>query len=242
MQHLHLATTTSTMDEAARRVAEGDTQTFAISASEQTVGRGRRGRPWQTFPHRSLAVTYILHPAQGPHLPLIAALALHQALAPLQSGLQIKWPNDLLLNGKKVAGILCENLGTHTSLVGIGLNVTPPEEIPPEFTGTFLYEGPNSIPSGAQKALTSAPDALVSQIGTCLLQALNLYWVGGWSALHNNYLQHCVTIGKKVRWITSQKQELTGTARGLNEVGQLEMVAEDGTVHVIHSGDIIEYK
>lgn len=241
MQHLHLATVTSTMDEAARRVAAGDTQTFAISADEQTVGRGRHGRPWQTFPHHSLAVTYILHPSQGPHLPLITALALYEALAPLglritDYGLQIKWPNDLLLGGKKVAGILCENLGTHTSLVGIGLNLTPPETVPPEFTGTFLF------PADEESLATSLPRYLVPVIGTCLLQALDLYRSSGWSALHNNYLQHCVTIGKKVRWITAQKQELTGIARGLNEGGQLEMVAEDGTVHVIHSGDIVEYK
>lgn len=258
--HVHFSTVASTMDEAARRVRAGDTTTFAVSADEQTAGRGRLGRVWQTFPHHSLAVTYIFRPAQGPHLPLVAALALHRALSSPACAalgragvLEIKWPNDLLLNGRKVAGILCENIGARASLVGIGLNLVPPEEgIPPEFAGTFLFESRHEL-AGLMSALKTAqagaqnvPDAawapLVTEIGTCLSQLIDLYGVNGWGVFYEDYLSHCASIGKKVRWKNAQHQELTGIARGLNEGGQLEMAAEDGTVHVIHSGDIIEYK
>ena len=99
---LHLPTTTSTMDIAKSAVEEGKDDIHAILADEQTAGRGRHNRPWLTYPAPyGLAVTFILRPATGPHLPLIAALALHEALSAHTFGqkLEIKWPNDLLLNG-----------------------------------------------------------------------------------------------------------------------------------------------
>lgn len=235
---LHLPTTTSTMDVAAQLVREGDTTTFAVMADEQTAGRGRHNRPWTTFPApHSLAVTCIVRPVVAAHLPLIAALSLHQALKTFMksegvAALSIKWPNDILLSGQKVAGILCQNINNSASLIGMGVNLTAPSTLPYTFQGTFL----------AKLAATNpTPAELLEILTPCLLNNIALYNQHGWSqTLHDSYLRHCTTIGQNVRWQRADNTELTGQARGLNPSGHLEMVAEDGTVHVIHSGEIFE--
>ena len=244
MTLLHLPTTTSTMDIARQLVEEGDTTTTMVLADEQTAARGRHNRPWQTFGSNSLMVTYILRPVAGPHLPLIVALALHDALTALlptlrhpdtPTSLAIKWPNDALLNGKKLAGILCENIGTKASIVGIGLNITRPETIPESFQGTFLN-------------LEIQTKNMAESIWACLNPLLHLYQTQGWTqTLHNSYVQRCATIGQNIRWRvpqegsdTAELKELTGLVRGLTPSGHLELVGEDGTVHVIHSGEIFD--
>lgn len=230
---LHLPVTTSTMDVASQLVRQGDTTTVAVTADEQTASRGRHNRPWLAFPPPyGLAVTYILRPAAGPHLPLVVALGLYQALkeAAPAAPLAIKWPNDILNNGKKIAGILCQNVGGKASLVGIGLNIVPPPSVPETFTGGFLYNrrGENDTPP------------TVAAIHACISEWLALYEEHHWNeTLHNSYVQACSTIGKQIRWRTDES-ELTGLARGLTPSGHLELVDDDGTVHVIHSGDIFD--
>lgn len=231
------------MDDARRLITEGDTTTNIILADEQTAGRGRHNRPWITFPAPyGMAATFIFRPAVGPHLPLIVAIALHQALTQItnnQSPIAIKWPNDMLLGGKKLSGILCENLGTGASIIGIGLNIQAPEDVPASFVGTFL---------GAQ----ISPETLAHTIMACLNPLVALYQSEGWStSLHTSYLQHCATIGQTIRWRVPPKgenpagnsaeiQELTGLVRGLTPNGHLELVDDNGTVHVIHSGEIFD--
>lgn len=225
------------MDTAKQLIEQGDTTTMVL-ADEQTAARGRHNRPWMTFgtPY-SLMCTWVFHPQVGPHFPLIVALALHEALEPLTQGhnLQIKWPNDTLLNGKKLAGILCENIGSGTgqgaSIVGIGLNISAPANVPEGFIGTFL---PPQMPEITPKSMAQA-------INTCLQPLVALYETQGWTqTLHNSYVQRCATIGKQVHWIRSETEELTGLVRGLTPNGHLELVAEDGTTHVIHSGEIFD--
>lgn len=231
LKPIHLPTTTSTMDVAKQVVEQGDTTTNMVMADHQVASRGRHNRPWLTFgaPY-SMQATYILRPAEGAHLPLIIALALYDAVKPHigTRKLQIKWPNDLLLDGLKLSGILCENVGNRASLVGIGVNINPPQYIPETFKGTFV-DAP------------VAPEMLASSIWACLQPLLALYEDKGWSLpLHESYLQRCATIGQTVHWIRSDKNELTGLVRGLTPNGHLELVAEDGTVHVIHSGEIFD--
>lgn len=217
------------MDDARRMVEQGDDTTIAISADEQTAGRGRQNRPWITFPApHGLAATFIVRPVAGPHVALVAALALHEALAPHQPSLRIKWPNDLLLDGKKLAGILCENVAQKATLIGIGLNLTAPPHVPPAFAGAFL------------NPTATLPPVTPQSIWACLNRSLTLYRAQGWSeTLHKSYLRHCATIGQSVQWNGAGTQ-VFGKARGLNPDGHLEIVEDDGTVHVIHSGDIVE--
>ncbi len=267
MKILHLATTPSTMAEARALLAAGDTHTQAVLANTQTAGRGRLGRTWHTFgaPY-SMACTYIVR--QGcAHLPLVASLAvlegINEALKEetvilsnakdpgllYTRHLSIKWPNDILLHhpeiqqtqadlgpslplrmtgkGKKVAGILCEGLTLECFLVGIGLNLQAPPEIPADFPGTFLNT-------------TQTPEDLAKSIGACLFKALALYREQGWAAFHHNYAHACSIFGQHIIWRGGAGDtELTGLARGLTQQGHLELVADDGTVHIIPSGEIV---
>lgn len=250
MTHRHLATTPSTMEEARRLLAEGDTETTLITASEQTSGRGRQGATWITFPFpHALAATFIVRESRPlPHLSLIVSLALHTALTQnLPHGLRvtgddlrIKWPNDLLFKGKKVAGILIESHPTPTGpvyLIGFGLNLFPPCQIPENFPGTFLFpENPDPETWRPGDQATSLPESLT----TCILTQIQLYKAEGWSALHHNYLRACSTIGQPARWKRAGKQDLTGIARGLTKDGHLELETDDGQTHIIHSGEIVE--
>lgn len=242
--HLHLSSTPSTMADARRLLESGDTTTTLITTDVQTAARGRQGASWTTFPApHSLACTLIIRAgAPIPHLALLTSLALHQtlleSLAPLTlqsfnpSSLSIKWPNDLLLNGKKLSGILIEALPDATYLIGIGLNLSPPAApLDPQFSGVFLSEAGDTPPQ---------PPELALAIEACLSKYLTLYTTQGWSAFHNNYLRACTTIGQKARWKRAGKQDLTGIARGLTKDGHLELETDDGQTHIIHSGSIIE--
>ncbi len=237
MQLLHLAETDSTMAEARKLLAAGDTETQAVLADRQTAGRGRLGRTWHTFgaPH-SMACTYIVRQPCA-HLPLLASLAVLEGVRTSTAGtnslnLSIKWPNDILLSGQKVAGILCEGLAPDCFLVGVGLNISAPPELPADFPGTFLGS-------------PQSPENFAKNIGACLFNHLALYSTQGWAAFQNNYAHACSTFGQVITWRQGagdqefKEAELTGLARGLNQQGHLELVRNDGTVHVISSGEIV---
>ncbi len=122
----------STNDEAMTWAAQGARDLSVVIADEQTAGRGRMDRPWFTPPSTALAFSLILRPkaAEVPHLSRIVgltALALTDAISKLRLDPQIKWPNDVLLNGRKVAGVLIESTwaGEEVTsvIIGVGLNV-----------------------------------------------------------------------------------------------------------------------
>ncbi|MFZ2587689.1 MAG: biotin--[acetyl-CoA-carboxylase] ligase [Alphaproteobacteria bacterium] len=148
--------------------------------------------------------------------------------------LTLKWPNDLLLNGKKLAGILVESLplippNPPTYLVGVGLNITRPPEVPDTFQGIFLSE-------------TVAPptrDELLYAFIPCFSDILALYTQSGWPALAGEYVRQSCTIGQNVRWENPNGTVLFGRAQGLTPDGTLVVVDDAGGLHHIHSGDVI---
>lgn len=226
MPILILPETTSTMEEARQRMA--DVNVDGVLALRQTAGRGRLGRAWVTFDApEAMACTYIVR-VPCAHLPLVAALAVYEALeAEGVTGLALKWPNDILKNGQKMAGILCETT-PQGALVGVGLNLNPPPEGTPQgFVGTFAF-------------LQQTPESMAEKIRACLFAAFALYQQHGWAYFDESYAKACTTFGHNITWRgAAGTQELTGLARGLNKSGHLEVVADDGTVHVISGGDIM---
>lgn len=123
----------STNDEALAWAAEGAVDLSLVIADEQTAGRGRGDRKWFTPKGTALAFSLILRPTTSepiPRTPGLAALSITDALQGLGLDPRIKWPNDVLLNGKKVAGILIENIWTGAEVdslvVGMGINVFEP--------------------------------------------------------------------------------------------------------------------
>jgi BirA family transcriptional regulator, biotin operon repressor / biotin---[acetyl-CoA-carboxylase] ligase len=240
MQLLHLPRADSTMEVARQLVHQGDRKTQAVLTDFQTHGRGRLGRVWRTFPAPySMACTYIAWPGGG-HLPLVAALAVHEAIVAEAPHLAVgvKWPNDVQVGGQKVAGVLCESCGPEAMLVGIGLNLLAPEGVDLlGFPGAFL---------GSHRGNRWWAEA----VGACFFNNLALYQGQGWAPFHKRYAQVCTSFGQVVTWrrahegangATNQEFEetLTGHARGLTKDGHLELVADDGKVHIIHSGEIV---
>ncbi len=131
----------STNDEALTWAAQGAPDLSLVAADEQTAGRGRSGRKWLTPPDAALAFSLILRPsaaerAHPARTTGLGALALTDSLRTLRLDAQIKWPNDVLVNGRKVAGVLVESVWTGSSLdasvLGMGVNVlvasVPPAE------------------------------------------------------------------------------------------------------------------
>lgn len=118
------------MTEATAWAAEGAPHGALVVAEHQTAGRGRHGRAWEAAPGESLLVSVVLRPALAPDrlglVPLAAGLAVAEAVAVFGVAAQVKWPNDVRLGGRKLAGVLAEASWTGsvpTVILGIGLNV-----------------------------------------------------------------------------------------------------------------------
>jgi BirA family biotin operon repressor/biotin-[acetyl-CoA-carboxylase] ligase len=170
-----LATTPSTNDEALTRAEAGDPGRLWIIAGEQTRGRGRHGRTWSSPPgnlYASLLLADPCEPPVAPQLGFVAGLAIHDAAAMVTGlatpRLSLKWPNDLLLDGAKVSGILLEGhqlagTGRFTVIVGIGVNVaTAPTGAPYPTTSLDAFAGPVDI-STLASALTGAMSRRLAQ-------------------------------------------------------------------------------
>jgi len=133
-RHLALECVTSTNDVALQQAAAGAAEGLVITARQQTSGRGRQGREWHADYGDALLMSLLLRPdwlttANAPQLSLLTALALYNTLD--IEGKQLKWPNDLLVNGNKLAGILMELRADQSSkaptiVVGIGINLQAP--------------------------------------------------------------------------------------------------------------------
>jgi BirA family biotin operon repressor/biotin-[acetyl-CoA-carboxylase] ligase len=223
-----------------------------LVAEEQTAGRGRLDRSWQSEPGASLTFSVLLRPAGVPTgslgwLPLLTGVAMVSALR-AQTGLEIslKWPNDVLAGapgaagaggGGKLAGILAEQAGDAV-VVGIGLNVSTTESELPAGRATSL-------------SLAGAADPDRQAILVALLTELEhwyLRWSGGprpgdaeASGLRASYLRHCATIGRDVRAEMPGGMMLTGRATDVDGVGRLLVTAGDG-VHAISAGDIVHVR
>lgn len=153
-----LDTCDSTNDEARARAHDPDVR--AVGATAQTAGRGRRGRTWLSPPGCGLYLSYIARPrfpqALGGAVPLMAAAALAELCAELGVTPTLKWPNDLVLGDRKLAGVLCEAQGAPDAwiaIVGVGLNLrAPPGGWPAEVPGVAL-EPPLDAPTVAAALL-----------------------------------------------------------------------------------------
>jgi BirA family biotin operon repressor/biotin-[acetyl-CoA-carboxylase] ligase len=198
--HRHFDSTDSTNERAREMAAAGAESGTVVTAGEQTAGRGRHGRAWVAPAGRALLYSAILRePKQLQLLPLAAALAACEAAESLAPGIVcgVKWPNDVRVEGRKVAGILIEARPGEWAVLGVGLNLTiAAEEFPEEFrddAGSLstvaedVDEGALS-PEAARTALdealgrwvdASAEEVLDSWRGRDLLEGREIRWDGG---------------------------------------------------------------
>lgn len=221
--------------EAARAgAAEG----LVLVAEEQTAGRGRLGRTWSAPPRSALTFSVLLRPADVPPtrlgwLPLLTGVAVATAVRE-QAGLpaSLKWPNDVLVGERKLAGILAE-AQEDAVVVGVGLNVTlSPAELPVPTATSLLIEG----------AASTDRAALLAAILTGLARRYQAWRTAPDAAsLRSDYLRWCATIGREVRAELPGGAALTGTAEDVDDAGRLVVRSTENLVPV-GAGDVVHVR
>lgn len=223
----------STMDVARTWLREGAPHGAVVLADEQTAGRGRLNRPWQTPPGSALALSMVLRPQPSAlgHLPLLGALAVAESVAPLGvPGLGIKWPNDVLVGGLKLSGVLAESEWDGATLrgavLGIGLNLSQ------DFTGSDL----DGVAVSLRTALGQPVDGR-AVLGALLTQLDALWALVGSAALVKAWRARLVTLGQRVT-VSTPAGDLIGMAEDVDTDGALWLRADDGERHSVVAGDV----
>jgi len=225
---------TSTNDIAKREARKGAREGTVVLAEEQTAGRGRLKRAWLS-PRGSIALSIILHPtpAQLPSLIMLASLAVARCIEKV-GGLetQIKWPNDVLINGKKVCGILIESdvrgSAVDYAVIGIGLNVNLLPADFPEIAATAT-----SLSHELGRELSRR-----EMIRCLLVEVENLYLaLPEGDSVFREWRDRLVTLGKKVK-VSSGKTIYKGIAESVASDGSLFLRQPDGSLIKIVAGDV----
>ncbi|NEU31184.1 biotin--[acetyl-CoA-carboxylase] ligase [bacterium LRH843] len=230
----------STQIVANKLAQDGTKEGHVVIANEQTAGKGRLGRKWHSRFGTSISMSLILRPnlppQKTPQLTLLTAVAVVRAIKQ-QTGIKcdIKWPNDVLINGKKIVGILTEMQAdpdvVHSVIIGIGLNANQLlEEMDPDIRkiATSL-----AIEKGKEVERASLISAILNEFEILY----DLYIEQGFSAIRPLWEAHSISVGTHL-YARTMKEVLYGYATGITEDGVLLLVDEKGTEHRIYSADI----
>ena len=228
----------STNDRARELADEGALAGEVVVAEAQTAGRGRRGRTWASPPRKNLYFSVVLRPelppSRAPELTLVASVALCDALR--QAGVEagIKWPNDLLVGDRKIAGILTELAAdpdrVEWVVLGAGVNVNArrddfPPEVRDEATSVLIERG------------QAAPRALFAAACFTALEGwLDRHAEEGFAPVREAWRARSVTLGREVT-VRVDGRELTGTAEDIDATGALLVRTAAGTERFL-SGDV----
>lgn len=214
---LHLRSTDSTNLRARELALGGAPHGTLVTAEEQSAGRGRQGRTWSAPPGRGLLLSVVLRnpPAM---VPLIAAVAVAEVCGPAA---RIKWPNDVLLDDRKVAGILVEGRPQEGwAVLGIGLNVAVrPEDLPEELleTATGLGRQPGEVEAVLHELLAALDRRLIETPGDTL---------AAWR-------DRDALRGRPIAWHGG-----AGTAAGVDDDGRLLVRTTDGGTVALNAGEV----
>ena len=236
----YYTTCESTQIIAADKAREGAPHGTVVIAEEQTDGRGRLDRSWNSTANKGIWMSVIIRPAISPQFAaqftLVSAVAITQAIQEVTNLTpEIKWPNDILINGKKVTGILTELQAdmdiVHSIIIGIGVNVN--QEL-------------SAFEESIQKTATSLKIENGEEIDRSLLVAKILYYLekygelyveNGFKPIKILWESHNCTIGKRIRATTLQ-ETLEGVALGITNDGVLEIKLDSGEIRGVYSADI----
>ena len=240
----YVDSTGSTNTDAKRYAEEGDPHGTTVVADMQTAGKGRRGRKWQSPSGINTYFTILLKPDFAPDkasmLTLVMALSVAEAIEEVtELKAEIKWPNDIVVNKKKVVGMLTEMSTTPEMdeiqyvVVGVGVNVNMGsiEEFPDEIreTATSLR-----IESGKQINRAVLVEHILERFEQNyekFEQTLDL------SGLLDAYQSHLVNVDTQVR-VLDPAGEYTGTSHGINTTGELIVEKEDGGIVNVYAGEV----
>ena len=231
----------STNAIALERARAGDQGRLWIAALKQDAGRGRRNRNWES-PHGNLAATLLhIHHGDMAHvatLGFVAGLALQEALnaiAPQYGKFALKWPNDVLADGKKLSGILLESIalpgnkpGSNLGIaVGIGVNIVAHPPVTP-FPATSLAE--QNINASAERVFLALSDAWVT---------LFRLWNNGsgLDAIRKRWLHHAAGLGSEIA-VTHNETLLKGRFETIDADCRIVIRDDQGLLHHINAGDV----
>jgi BirA family biotin operon repressor/biotin-[acetyl-CoA-carboxylase] ligase len=213
--------TGSTNDDVAALARDGAPEGLWLRAERQSGGKGRQGRAWQSPPGNLYASTLVRvdpkHPPP-PTLALVAAVALHEAVSRYTSRALIKWPNDIIINRAKLAGILLERQADAV-VIGFGVNLAHhPEDL--------------DRPAASLGARV-APEALLRRLAACFEIWLERWKLEGLAPVRAAWLAAAHPLATP---LASGGAE--GVFDGLDETGALRLRLADGAIRVVHAGDV----
>ncbi|RJK95317.1 biotin--[acetyl-CoA-carboxylase] ligase [Vallicoccus soli] len=246
-----VAATGSTNADVAERARAGEAEGLVLVAEHQTAGRGRLDRTWTAPPRSGLTLSVLLRPGPGVPVarwgwvPLLAGVAVaHAVTRAARVDVRLKWPNDVQVGGRKVAGLLAERAGDAV-VVGIGLNVSlTAQELPSDAATSLAMEG----------ARTLDRDTLLR----ALLRELGRTY-RGWrlsggdpaAGLRDAYVERCATVGRRVRVLLPGGAVLEGEAVDVDADGRLVVAhgggdgpgAPDGPgLQAVAAGDVVHVR
>lgn len=223
----------STNDEGKRQAAKGCKNGLLIICDNQTAGKGRLGRSWQAEKNTGIYMSMVIYPdimpGEIPQITLATGIAVMRAINNV-TGLktQIKWPNDIIINGKKLAGILAEMSAemekVNYVVIGIGINVNI-ESFEGELKekATSLY-----IETGKRCKRSLIINEFVKEFEICY----NEFCKNGFAPFVKEYNENCANVGKLVKTIGS-RTSIEGISKGVNEKGEILIETENGITAVM---------
>ena len=247
---------------------------LVVIAEMQTSGRGRAGRKFVSLPDKNVTFSVVLHPGlalgEVQVFALLAGIVVARVLENYIEGVRLKWPNDVLVNGKKICGILLETITIPQQnfpvlILGIGLNTKGflkeyPQELQKLVTTleAEIYQNSNVINGTEdQPALENETifQLLLSELECCFAEFSNNttanrevgYLINARSALLNEWLKRSQAKGRKVRSLNNIEEQTkgsgtVGTIEGLTKEGYLQIRTETGEIMTHVSGDILEIR
>ncbi len=227
----------STNALALERARDGEPTGLWVTARRQTAGRGRQGRVW-TSESGNLYASLLLRdpspPARMGELPLVVAVAVHDAIAdvlppPLRPDLAIKWPNDVLFRGAKLCGILIEGEaagGSRVVVIGTGINCAHhPEDA--AYPATDL----------SKIGVPTEPEALFERLALRMCERLGEWTSGPFEPIRAAWLKRARGIGEAIR-VRMPNETMTGRFEALDAAGRLVLRRDDGGLETVSAGDI----
>jgi BirA family transcriptional regulator, biotin operon repressor / biotin---[acetyl-CoA-carboxylase] ligase len=222
----HFRATESTNDRARELAEAGAPAGTVVTAGAQTAGRGRHGRAWTTPPDRALLYSAILRPLDPGHalLPLAVPLAVCvavESLAPVRC--EVKWPNDVWLDERKLAGVLIEARPPDWAVIGIGVNVAiSPDEFPDDLRWPATSIGHGATPE---------------QVGAAVDRALGEWVDAEPERVLSDYRERDALSGRELTW-SGGESDGAGKGAGIDERGNLVVVRDDGERVALGSGEV----
>ena len=234
----------STNAELARRARAGTEAGAVLVADHQSAGRGRLDRVWVTPPGSALTFSVLLAPERIPAarwtwLPLLVGIAVAEGVRRVaEVDCTLKWPNDVLVGDRKLAGILVERIERPSgavAVVGVGLNVSLTEDELPVHTATSL---------ALEGAATTDRTVVLREVLRAL-EALFLQWQADLGdpklGLVDSYVRRCSTLGRQVRVDLPSGEQVVGEATGIDTDGRLEVRTAEGRL-LLGAGDVVHVR